>query len=295
MTTLTRITVVMPIKNELQHIGVIDDILTSSKEFVREIIVMDDKSDDGTLQALEKKARIYPHLQVHRNLQKLNLNEMICYMLNLVQTDLVHVRSPHDFYSKYFYEYHSQKFAAFPSSEASFNDVGLISKMSPNNLPVAREVRLSKGNLTRIFDKNLSSCGFICKTKALTELWKKYESFDKFTDWLVKKELMHFREYVYTKNILSLYNDTLLRKCEPQAGSIAAHKIEEKVFDAVYFNFWVNRACKRYFCLPRELISTKRAIKFFNKRPFDIWLALHLCRWVLLKSLKTAFAHLIKK
>ena len=197
----------MPVKNEIQYIEAVNDLLINSADEIQQILVIDDGSEDGTLETLQEYERKFPNLILYQNVTKFDLNNLICFLLSKVETKYVHLRTPHDFYDRYFYPFHLERLNRHQGVLASFSRVNYLSDPKSEiglNLSLGP---ISSSLLSRGFDLNFSSCGFVCDAKLLRELWTNYSDFELDTDWWVKKEIIFVHRHLISFKVLSSYND----------------------------------------------------------------------------------------
>lgn len=232
-----QISIVVAAHNEAEHIGFIDEVLKNESGAVGEILIMEDRSTDGTLEeclGLEKK---YQNVKIFQNESGLNLNQMIMFLLERVKTKYVHIRSPHDFYFDGFYRFHLNRLTSQPHIQVSTN------KCKNSNFSIEFEMeRLDLSHFwtnfyNRILDHSISSCGFVAEIQPIQSVWKKYINFEKYTDWLVKKELSHFYRSVHSFKILSFYNNDI-KKEEVLAKDNFWSAEKTKLLEMTHKNFW---------------------------------------------------------
>ena len=280
---LLQISIVMAVKNEAEHIGFIDELLKRENSVVGEIFIIEDRSTDQTLEkclALEKK---YKNVKVFENKFSLNLNQMIMFLLEKVETKYVHIRSPHDLYCDGFYIFHLNRLKNEPHI--------LLSTNKSKNSKSSVEFKMEGFNLsqfwTKIFnqglDHNVSSCGFVGECQSIKCLWKKYIDFDNYTDWLVKKELSNFYRSVHSFKILSIYNNEIKKKGVPRKANLSLEK-KIKILNMAHKNFW-ELENRHYVTFPEHEIGIIEAFRCLKRKPIKLnWLidfALKSCLYTL--------------
>lgn len=162
------------------------------------------------------------------------MNSIIAETVELVDTGLIHLRTPHDYYTKDFYHHHKSTLNSMVEIQSSWSKVDLLSnkptRLNINSICPA----MSEPWKNRLLDKTGSSCGFIARTKIFLQLWKKYVDHGILTDWFVRKELLQLYESVGSASTLSFYNNkrvSQVNNAEPLVDHYSTHEI-------VYRYFW---------------------------------------------------------
>lgn len=280
------ITIIMPVKNEIKYLSIIEEIFFKELKFVSDIIVMDDNSTDGSFEYLKKIESLNGNLKVYRNYKKLSLNGIIYFLLKKVKTNYVHIRSPHDIYYKEFYAHHHQTFSRFLNIEASINRVSVLSKITKKKRLEVTFYPWLSSFYSRLLDLNYSSCGFVCNTNYLRELWLQSMEFDNYCDWLVKKDIIYNQKHVLTFKILSSYNDLI--KSNPDQNRLINKK---RLLDHIIKNFWDDKYPFGCFIFPLVEFEKQFFKQIFqNKKSLFILVA--IIEWLFINFLKNYIKHM---
>tara|TARA_B100001123_G_scaffold439740_1_gene577209 strand:- start:885 stop:1775 length:891 start_codon:yes stop_codon:yes gene_type:complete len=268
---LLQISIVMAVQNEAEHIGFIDELLKRENSVVGEILIIEDRSTDKTLEkclALEKK---YKNVKIFKNKSTLNLNQMIMFLLEKVETKYVHIRSPHDFYCDGFYRFHFNRLTREPQIQLSTN------KSKNSNSSV--EFKMEGLNLSRFWtkvynqtlDHSISSCGFVAEIQSIKSVWNKYINFDIYTDWLVKKELSHFYRSVHSFKLLSFYNNEIEKEGVLAKENQSSANIT-KLLNMTHKSFW-ELENRHYVTFPEHEVGIIEAFCCLKPKWFKLnWL-----------------------
>lgn len=277
------LTIVMAVHNEAKYIHSLKDILKTDQGNIFEILIINDRSTDDTFEQCQLLADKYEKIKLFQNDSGYTLNQMIMFLLNNVQTNFVHIRTPHDFYSPNFYEFHLKRLTEYPKAVLSSNYT--------KNRYELTEYKFNRLNLNLLFsriynrlvDHNLSSCGFIVKSEIIKPIWKKYICFEKHADWFAKKEICLFYETLHSFNTLSYYN---LNKSQSNSSAKEDKSLQRAILTKARDNFWaVNK--RRYISYPEHEIPILDAFYFLiPEKNKTIWFAVFLV---------TCFRSIIKK
>ena len=234
------IAVVASVKNEIKYLpqffaAVLDD------NNVSEIVITDDFSVDGSKEYIASLARGSTKIRFVESFESPSLNLRLLELMRRTQSNLIHLRAPHDFFAPNFYGFHKRRFTKDQNLRSSFNHVTLTSRKFNFLVPIDFSSNVSN-LLGLLFNLNLSSCGFVADRKTLVELWDRYEKFGPYCDWLVKKELSHNYPWVFSTRCLSNYNDGV--KSELFLSDKNSDYLS-KVRDECYVRFWVEKRKKR--------------------------------------------------
>lgn len=283
----SKITVVMPLKNEAKYLCIIEDICNENPGIVHEIIIMDDASTDGSLNILKKISGANSQIKIHTNDENLPLNQMIAFLLSKVTTELVHIRAPHDYYSQNFYKFHLNRFLNYPEIISSVNYVRNESSSKASHTTKFKFNPFFSKIYARFFDINISSCGFIAKTSFLQKAWDKYMNFGEYCDWLVKKEVSQLNNFVYSFEELSVYNDMLKIKAqESTLGSYCDDKAKE-FFKTIIHNFWKIDSSRRCFTFPYQLYDSNVKENCLMWEDGSKKLTIHFYLWLIINMIKS--------
>lgn len=281
------ITILMPVKNEIEFIQIIEEIISKESKFISDIIVMDDNSIDGTFEALINMEKQLKRLKVYRNNKKLTLNEIIFFLLTKVKSNYVHIRAPHDIYYEGFYEHHHEIFHKFSSIEASINKVQLLSKIRKTHFDVTLNPKVSSF-YGKLLDINISSCGFVCQTNYLKDLWGQSLKFGIYCDWLIKKDIVYNQRHVLTFKLLSLYNDLKIKdtdKIPPTNAKLLLNQIIKKFWDENYpfgnFTFPWNELNRQI--LFKQILQNRKLLFICSLLK---WLFINFCKLIIKKIYK---------
>lgn len=247
------VSVVVSVKNEIKHLPkFFASVLCDSN--VSEVVITDDFSVDGSKEYIADVARGTAKVCFVESFESPSLNHRLLKLMHRTRSNLIHLRTPHDFYAPDFYAFHKRRLAKNQNLRSSFNYVTLRSRKFNFMVPIDFSTKFSHLN-SLLFNLNLSSCGFIADKKTLIELWCRYEKFGPYCDWLVKKDLSHNYPWVFSTRCLSTYNDEVKSSLFLTEANF---EYLSKVRDECHARFWLENPKKR-------LVDPKFSLDFFLK------------------------------